>query len=193
MQALFMLEHLVVKAFCILLRHLFLWLFHTYLLPIVNLFLIWTSSLGFLDHEVDWFHHPVYLFHASFQVGDSVWELFLVTLRGFFDFEQAFTLLLDWALFEPIFLALWLLENVFCECSTIRGDQVLLRISLRVDLVVRPCKFQNLRFWRIFGRSDEEVLMFRQLLEMLDFLLAVQHLPALETENLSVGLVLDSL
>jgi hypothetical protein len=61
------------------------------------------------------------------------------------------------------------------------------RDRLKNKFVGGKGKLQNLTLTGKFGRSNNVTLMFRKLLEMLDFLLAVEHHPAVKTEDFSVG------
>lgn len=72
-----------------------------------------------------------------------------------------------------------------------RRDHVLLAIGLLDKLVVALSQLADLLLGSILGRGEQEGLVIGIRLQMFDFLLTVQHLPALDAEHFSVRLGLD--
>lgn len=70
-------------------------------------------------------------------------------------------------------------------------NEILLPVVLLDELVVALGKLTDFLLGSILGGRQKIRLVVRMLLEVLDLLLAVEHLPALDAKDLSVGLLLD--
>lgn len=71
------------------------------------------------------------------------------------------------------------------------GGQHVLSVELLVELVLSFGQGEDLLLTSVFSRCKQELFMVRILLQMLNLLLAVQHLPTLDAEHFSVRLCFD--
>lgn len=118
-------------------------------------------------------------------VPNGVWhEVCAADLRGAWPAGIAETFLLPWEL--PVVL---LVEQGQVHGRK-RRDQVLLSVVLLYEFVVALGKLANFLLGRVLSRRQKIRLVVRVLLEMLDLLLAVQHLPALDAEHFAVRFLL---
>ena len=72
-----------------------------------------------------------------------------------------------------------------------RTNHVLLAIRLADQLVPALSQFADLLLGGVLSGSEQELLVVWVVLEMLDLLFAVEHLPALDAEHLTVALLFD--
>lgn len=70
-------------------------------------------------------------------------------------------------------------------------DEILLPVVLLDELVVALGKLTNFLFGSILRGRQKIRLVVRMLFQVLDLLLAVEHLPALDAEDLAIGFLFD--
>jgi hypothetical protein len=63
---------------------------------------------------------------------------------------------------------------------------VLLAVTFSDELVVSLCQFADFQLRRVLGRGQEVRLVVRVELQVFNLLLAIEHLPALDAQNLAI-------